>query len=154
MPTSKNKKMTFASAEATRAWGKRFAAKLKPGDVIALIGELGSGKTTLVQGVAAGWGYTRKAVSPTFALVNEYHSPRGALFHMDSYRMSPSELAAFPLEEYLAEPAVCLIEWADRLRERWPDGTLELQLKPLGPISRELTVVAPSPRWHSRLTSL
>src|SRR3954467_6787224 len=111
--TSRIKKSVFAvfpTPEAMQAWGRRLARVLKPGDVVALVGDLGAGKTTLVQGIAAGWGYRRRANSPTFALVNEYRSSRGPLLHMDMYRLSPVELQGFPLEEYLGPEAVCVIE--------------------------------------------
>src|SRR5436309_5462148 len=92
----KSSSMVFTTPEAMQAWGKRLAHFLKGGDVVALIGNLGAGKTTLVQGIAAGWGYARRANSPTFALVNEYRSPRGNHLHMDVYRLSEKELDAFP----------------------------------------------------------
>src|SRR5882672_4987994 len=100
---------TFKTPEATQAWGKQLARLLKGGDVLALVGDLGSGKTTLVQGIAEGWGYKRRANSPTFALVNEYTSRRGPLLHMDMYRLTPGELSTFPLEDYLDNDTVCLI---------------------------------------------
>ena len=136
-----------------QAWGKQFSHILKKGDVVALIGPLGSGKTTLVQGIAAGWGYRRRANSPTFALVNEYPSRRGPLLHMDMYRLSPRELVDFPLEEYLDPNVVSLVEWADRVQTRWPAGTLALQLSILRPESRQLQVVQCPPGWRKRLST-
>ena len=91
--------LVFKSPEALEAWGKRFAKTLKPNDVVALVGTLGAGKTTLVQSIAEAWGYRRGATSPTFALANEYETPRGMIYHMDMYRLSPQETEAFPLEE-------------------------------------------------------
>ena len=156
--TSNPPKNTFSqvlhSPQAMQEWGKRLARLLKPGDVIALIGELGSGKTTLVQGIAAGWGYVRRANSPTFALVNEYPSKRGPLLHMDMYRLSENELEAFPLEDYIDPHTTCLIEWADRIQSRWPAGTLTIHLTTLGPETRQLDVTAPTPTWNKRLASL
>src|SRR3979409_1028715 len=92
--------LALRSPLAMQAWGRRFAKELRQGDVVALVGELGAGKTTLVQSIAAAWGYKRGATSPTFALANEYATPRGAIYHMDMYRLSARELAVFPLEEY------------------------------------------------------
>ncbi len=114
----------FKSPQEMRAWGRSFAKKLRVGDVVALVGELGSGKTTLVQSIAAAWGYKRGANSPTFSLANEYQTPRGMIYHMDMYRLSKGELAIFPLEDYL-DQGLCLIEWADRVRDRLPVGTQE-----------------------------
>src|SRR5947207_2599029 len=122
--TFKRNQFIFHSPEAMQSWGKSLARLLKGGDVVALVGDLGAGKTTLVQGIAEGWGYTRRANSPTFALVNEYPGPKGRLLHMDMYRLTPKELDAFPLEDYLHAEAVALIEWADRIRGRWPTETL------------------------------
>ena len=120
--------LVFNSPAQMQAWGKRFARTLKCGDVVALVGALGAGKTTLVQAIAASWGYPREATSPTFALANEYVTPKGVIYHLDMYRLSKKELAAFPLEEYYGQ-GLCLIEWADRVRERLPPGTLEVHLK-------------------------
>jgi tRNA threonylcarbamoyladenosine biosynthesis protein TsaE len=121
------------------AWGKQFARTLRRGDVVALIGELGAGKTTLVQSIAKAWGYKRGANSPTFALANEYETPKGTIYHMDMYRLSPKELATFPLEDYWGL-GVCLIEWADRVRDRLPAQTFEIQLKIQNETTRTLSL--------------
>ncbi len=131
-----------------QAWGRRFAKDLRIGDVVALIGELGAGKTTLVQSIAGAWGYGRGAISPTFALANEYETPRGSIYHMDMYRLGPRELAEFPLEDYWGS-GLCLIEWADRIRPRLPDSTIEIRLKIMGPRERGLRVSRPKMRRGS-----
>ena len=123
-----------------QTWGRRFAKQLKPGDTVALVGELGSGKTTLVQSIARAWGYRRGANSPTFALANEYETPHGPIYHMDMYRLSQRELETFPLEDYWGR-GLCLIEWADRVRHRLPAATLEIRLKTLSPNIRSLNVI-------------
>lgn len=125
------------SPEATAQWARAFAKTLRVGDVVALVGSLGAGKTTLVQSIAKAWGYTQGANSPTFALANEYTTPRGMIYHMDMYRLTPKELAAFPLEDYW-ESGLCLIEWADRIADRLPARYTEIQLKITGPNSRTL----------------
>ena len=109
---------TLAGPAATRRWGKRFARLLRPGDVVALVGELGAGKTTLVQGIARGWGYSGEVGSPTFALANEYEGPRGRLIHMDMYRLKAEELGAFPLD------VVCTRDIARRLLPNLPRCSL------------------------------
>ncbi len=126
-------------------WGHRFANKLRKGDVVALVGELGAGKTTLVQSIAQAWGYHRGANSPTFALANEYKTPRGTIYHMDMYRLKEHELAGFPLEDYWGE-GLCLIEWADRVRGRLPASSIEVCLKITGPQSRALALTRPKKR--------
>jgi len=143
---------TFKSPAETQAWAEKFARTLTRGDVLALIGPLGAGKTTFVQGLAKGLGLKNKVTSPTFALVNEYLSKTKNLYHMDVYRLSERELRAFPLEEYY-ETGICIIEWGDRLRERWPVETLALHLKP-GQGSRRLTIKEITPRWRKRLADL
>src|SRR5437667_8592329 len=124
--------LTLKSPQEMAVWGRHFAGKLKKGDVVALVGELGAGKTTLVQSIAQAWGYRRVANSPTFALANEYETPRGTIYHMDMYRLKPNELAGFPLEDYWGG-GLCLVEWADRVQDRLPQGTLQVKLKITGP---------------------
>jgi tRNA threonylcarbamoyladenosine biosynthesis protein TsaE len=143
--------LTFNSPEDLQAWGRKLAKALKTGDVVALVGDLGAGKTTLVQGIAAGWGYTRRANSPTFSLVNEYYSPRGLLLHMDMYRLTPKELAGFPLEEYLEPHTLSLIEWADRVQSRWPSDTLEVRIQIKNPQTREISFPSVPASWRKRL---
>jgi len=140
----------FHSADELRAWGKGFGARLAQGDVIALTGPLGAGKTTLVQGIVAGLGYARPANSPKFALANEYKTPKSNVYHMDMYRLSPAELDAFPLEDYFSG-GICLIEWGDRVRSRWPEGTLELRLSAGTPATRLLQLKNADTRWKKRL---
>jgi len=138
LPISKNK-FIFSSPKETQSWAKKWAATLNVGDVLALIGPLGAGKTTLVQGLAAGWKTRACVASPTFALVNEYPSSRGPLYHMDMYRLSPKEIKFFPLEDYLGT-GLCVIEWADRIVERLPKSTRALRLSIQGEHSRLLTI--------------
>ena len=118
-----------------------MSRRLRPGDVLALVGELGAGKTTLVQGIVAGWGYRRGANSPTFALINEYKTTKGPIYHMDLYRLTDREREAFPFEDYWAG-GLCLMEWADRIRDRWPKGTTEIRLRIEDPQVRSLKIIA------------
>lgn len=109
------------SAEQTRRAGMRLGALLEPGDIVCLVGELGAGKTTLVQGLSAGWGSLDQASSPTFVLVNVYRRPDGGrLFHLDAYRLSgPAEAADLDLETLL-EQGPLVVEWADRITDALP----------------------------------
>src|SRR5882724_3429161 len=137
--------LTLKSPQDMAVWGRRFANQLKKSDVVALVGELGAGKTTLVQSIAQAWGYRRGANSPTFALANEYETPRGTIYHMDMYRLKAHELAGFPLEDYWGA-GLCLIEWADRVRDRLPANAIEVRLKITGPQSRTLAIAHPKKR--------
>lgn len=140
--------LVLKSPQEMQAWGRRFAKRLRERDVVALVGELGAGKTTLVQSIARAWGYRRLANSPTFALANEYTTPRGTIYHMDMYRLGARELAGFPLEDYWGA-GLCLIEWADRVRDRLPSSVIEVRLKIAGPQSRQLALVRPKKRRAS-----
>ncbi len=115
--------------EQTRRLGMRLGAMLKSGDVLALHGDLGAGKTTFVQGIAQGWGSTDEVSSPTFVLVNVYRRPDGALIHhMDAYRIqSALEAEDLDLEEMMRSGAL-LVEWAERIQSALPQDHLEVQL--------------------------
>jgi tRNA threonylcarbamoyladenosine biosynthesis protein TsaE len=151
--TSEKNSWRFSSPRQMQAWGERFSALLRRGDAVALIGPLGAGKTTLVQGIVKGMGYKRGANSPTFALANEYKTSKGNVYHMDMYRLTPVELRAFPLEEYFSD-GTCLLEWADRVKDRWPAGTLALNLEILSPRRRLLKALDPAGLWRDRLKKL
>lgn len=100
----------------TRAIGGQLAAELEPDGVLLLTGDLGAGKTVLVQGLAAELGVDpRQVQSPTFTVVREHQGDRHALIHVDLYRLEPAEAAAIGIEEMLAGPGVKAVEWAERL---------------------------------------
>lgn len=115
----------------TVIFGRKLADKLSPGDVVALIGDLGTGKTILVKAIAKGLGITENIVSPTFGIVKEYKQGRLPLFHFDVYRLGDSE-EFFDIggEEYLYEKnGVCIIEWADIIEDILPDNTLYIYME-------------------------
>lgn len=120
------------SAEETRARARQLAKELKSGDVLLLIGELGAGKTTFVQGLAEGLGLDPKQVSsPTFVLIQEY-SGEGAtpLHHVDAYRVQDArELLEVGLEEYFERPGITVIEWGDKVRELVPPNAIEIHFE-------------------------
>ena len=106
----------------TEAFGLALADELKAGDVVALIGDLGTGKTTLTGYIAKGLGIKENVTSPTFTIVSEYHSGRLSLYHFDVYRLESSEeLYEIGAEEYFYAGGVCVIEWADRIADVLPD---------------------------------
>ena len=112
-------KIFLANAQATRSLGISLGQFLPAGSVILLEGDLGAGKTTLVQGMGEGLGITDAIVSPTFTLINEYPEGRLALYHLDLYRLQPVEVEELNLESYWEGMEVPLgivaIEWAERL---------------------------------------
>jgi tRNA threonylcarbamoyladenosine biosynthesis protein TsaE len=112
------------SPEAMKSFGIKLSKLLKSGEVLALIGDLGAGKTHLTQGVANGLGRQDSVTSPTFALVNEYTDCTPELIHFDWYRMEkPEELVAIGWEDYLERDAILVIEWPDRFPEMIPAGS-------------------------------
>lgn len=109
----------LADAQATRSLGVSLGQSLPAGSVILLAGDLGAGKTTLVQGIGEGLGITDAIVSPTFTLINEYTEGRLPLYHLDLYRLEPQEVEALNLESYWEGIEIPLgivaIEWAQKL---------------------------------------
>jgi len=125
------------SAQGTEDWGAAFASELQAGTVIALCGNLGAGKTHLTKGLVRGLGSTADVTSPTFTLVHEYTDGRLPVFHFDFYRMdSDSEVLSLGWDEYLDEPGVIVVEWADRYPQLMPRQTRWLYLESVGPESR------------------
>jgi tRNA threonylcarbamoyl adenosine modification protein YjeE len=121
------------SLAATRKLGKRLAQSLKAGDVLALVGDLGAGKTTLAQAIARALDVTDpgEVVSPTYTLMNEHPTTRGTLIHIDLYRLTDAESAvALGLVEQLHRPdAMLLVEWADRFSELIPSHATWVTLR-------------------------
>ena len=106
----------------TEAFGMELASTLEPGDIVALIGDLGTGKTTLTKSIAKGLGVTENIDSPTFNIVKEHKSGRLPLFHFDVYRLSSGdELLDIGADEYFYADGVCIIEWADIVADVVPD---------------------------------
>ena len=128
------------SAEATEAAGERLGATLGPGAVVALIGELGAGKTCFVQGLVRGLGTTVRATSPTFVLVNQY-SGRLPIHHVDAYRTdSMAELLDLGLLEMVGGEGVTVIEWADKLTPLLPPDAVHVHIAGVGDEPRTITI--------------
>jgi tRNA threonylcarbamoyladenosine biosynthesis protein TsaE len=112
-------KLVLPNAAATRSLGIRLGRTLPAGSTLLLEGDLGSGKTTLVQGLGAGLGIQETIDSPTFTLINEYLEGQLPLYHLDLYRLQPAEVADLNLESYWEgieyPPGIMAIEWAERL---------------------------------------
>ena len=117
--------------QETKEFGKKLAESLEVGATIALIGDLGAGKTTLTKAIAAGLGVSEVLTSPTFTIVCEYDSGRLPLYHFDVYRVHDSEeLFEIGFEDYLHRGGVCLIEWANLLEEGLlPENAMTIKME-------------------------
>ena len=124
-------KIFLADIQATLNLGIKLGKILTPGSVILLEGDLGAGKTTLVQGLGQGLGITESIISPTFTLINEYTEGSIPLYHLDLYRLEPQEVSALNLEIYWegieVEPGIVAIEWAEHM-DYQPDNYLLVRL--------------------------
>jgi tRNA threonylcarbamoyladenosine biosynthesis protein TsaE len=144
----KRLKLITHSPQETQELAARLARQLAPGDVVALHGELGSGKTEFVHGLARGLEVpSQEAVaSPSFTLIHEYPG-RAPLIHLDLYRLENLPLALLPdLEEYLSGAGVVAVEWAERLAPLLPPDHLEVRLALAGEHEREIIFIAHGPR--------
>ncbi len=129
------------SAEATRAIGARLGQLLRNGDVLALIGDLGAGKTVFTQGVAEGLGIRVPVTSPTFVLINCYRAADGrVLQHADCYRLTAAsaEMWDIGLTDLMVDDQILIIEWADRILDLLPTARLEISLTYLDANRRRL----------------
>jgi len=135
------------SPTQTRRVGMRLGELLLPGDVICLEGNLGAGKTTLVQGIASGWGSYDSVTSPSYVLVNVYRRlDQNQLFHLDAYRLSgPAEALDLDLDAMLGQGPL-LIEWADRIQEALPDEYLKIKMSLINDEQRDFIVNAKGER--------
>lgn len=143
---SLQRQLTSGGVEETIEIGRRLGAILAAGDVVALIGALGAGKTQLVKGVAAGLGVhdTRRVSSPTFVIVHEYEGSV-RLFHVDAYRLrGAAELEAVGFEEFAGRGAV-IVEWAENVRPVLPTDRLDVVMELTGETDRLLTLRAGGP---------
>jgi tRNA threonylcarbamoyladenosine biosynthesis protein TsaE len=128
-----------SSPQQTVAFGRELAERARGGDVWALAGDLGAGKTHFVQGAAAGLGIGAAVTSPTFNLLHEYTGGRLPLFHFDFYRLrDAAEALALGLDEVLAAGGLTIIEWADKFPELLPHRTVWLDFEVVGDDVREI----------------
>src|SRR5205823_2017310 len=137
---------------ATEAFGRRLGAALFPGAVVALVGQLGAGKTHLTRAVAEGLGVANPAAvtSPTFVLIQEYPA-RLPVYHFDAYRLSgPREFAELGVDEYFGGDGVCLVEWADKVESTLPADHLRIEIEVVDENRRWFKLIPSGPR-HSLL---
>lgn len=128
------------SVEETIAEGRRYGTRAGKGDVLALTGDLGSGKTQFVKGVVAGLESPANVSSPTFLLIHEYEGGRLPAYHFDFYRVeNPAELLRMGFDEYVFDDGVTLIEWADRYPDLIPKGATWISFAIDGRNARTIT---------------
>jgi len=128
------------SEEETREIGRTIGKNLLPGDIICLIGELGSGKTTITQGIALGLGVRVSVTSASFKLINEYKG-RIPVYHFDLFRLNKlSEIEELGYREYFYDQGVTIIEWAEKIRPLWPEERIEIELKIISENNREIKI--------------
>ena len=124
------RKLILKNEEETRAFGLELGASLRKGDIVALIGDLGTGKTALTKYIAEGLGIRETITSPTFTIVQEYRQGRLPLYHFDVYRIGdPEEMYELGYEEYFYGDGVCVIEWADLIEELLPEYTKVIRIE-------------------------
>jgi tRNA threonylcarbamoyladenosine biosynthesis protein TsaE len=155
------------SSAQTQRLGARLGELLQGGELILLDGQLGTGKTTLTQGLAQGLGITEVVNSPTFTLLKEYSGqprpvPGGRsngpqrvsppLYHFDFYRLdNPEEILDLGFEDYFYSTGVCVVEWADKADELWPNEHLRIRMKMMSETKRGLLFTATSVRYSELL---
>jgi len=142
---------TTHSAEETTDLGRKLAAKMLPPKLVLLRGDLGAGKTTLVKGVAAGFGAATEdeVTSPTFTLVHEYRGPTATLYHIDLYRVDTQrELETLGLDDLMTENSILLIEWGEKFARFTKERDIEISLERIEENERIIRVTGPSASPH------
>ena len=147
---------TTTAADETQKLGTAIAELVRPSDLVLLAGELGAGKTTLVQGLGRGLGITEPIISPTFMLARQHEGGRLVLHHLDVYRLEQMhEVFDVGLPELLDEGGVTVIEWGDVIAPALPADFLEVRMRfGEGDDDRIIEVVAVGPRWNARTRAL
>lgn len=131
------------SSEETIELGKKIGTALKPGDILAFYGELGSGKTTMIKGIALGLGVKEQDIvkSPSFIMVNEYKG-RCPIFHIDLYRVkNTKEILSIGFDDYLYDNGVSLIEWAEKAEKELPENIIKVELEVINPDERKVKII-------------
>lgn len=136
--------MHSTSSEQTERLGEGLGKRLKGGEVIELVSDVGGGKTTLVRGLARGFGSTDNVASPTFTISRVYKAPKRELHHFDFYRLSEPGIVAAELAEKLGDPqTVTVIEWGESVRDVLPRRRLRILLESEGENRRSITLACP-----------
>ena len=141
--------ITSHSPEETQALGRKLGGLAKEGDVLLLVGGLGTGKTCLVQGLAQGLGIREYALSPSFVIVRIYQG-RLPLYHLDFYRLEEEEVLELGLEEYLSAKGITAVEWAERSKDLWPPEYLLISMDFLSENQRRLRFEPRGKKYEER----
>jgi tRNA threonylcarbamoyladenosine biosynthesis protein TsaE len=113
-----------------QTWGEALGARLVPPAVLSLTGELGAGKTSLVQSIARGYGVTQAVTSPTFALVHQYAAPKSVMYHLDLYRLKgPGDLMNIGWDDALSSGGLVCVEWPERAGAELPSSAMAIRLE-------------------------
>jgi tRNA threonylcarbamoyladenosine biosynthesis protein TsaE len=155
MPILDSRTLEFfsRSAEQTRRIGMRLGGLLEKGDIVCLQGELGSGKTTLVQGVAQGWGSLDPVSSPTFVIVNIYRRPDNLnLFHLDAYRLQNAAEAEELDIDLMLEQGALVVEWPEHITGALPVDCLKVELRWIADEQRGMVFIPSGERYEKLLT--
>jgi tRNA threonylcarbamoyladenosine biosynthesis protein TsaE len=144
------------SADQTRRLARAVSPLLVPGDVLVLSGDLGAGKTTFVQGLAAGLGVPERIVSPTFILMKEYLGGRYPLMHLDVYRLGRiQEVIDLGYDDFLEPSAIVVVEWGDMVEPLLPKDHLLVELRHGDELEeRTVTFTPTGPGWESRMQTM
>ena len=136
-----NNSVICKNEKCTEKFAKKFAKTLNGGETILLIGDLGAGKTTFTKSLAKALKIKEHITSPTFTIVNEYHSGKLGLYHFDMYRIEDiNEVVELGLNEYFNSNYVCVIEWPERIGNLVPKKHIKLQINKLGDTEREFVI--------------
>lgn len=151
-PRPRSLDLVSQSSLHTERIGERLARLARPGDVLALSGELGAGKTVLAKGVAAGLGLDPADVaSPTFIILREHYGGRMPLYHLDLYRLEGQDLGTTGWEETLEGGGITVIEWPDRAGSSLPEDRLDIRLEHIADTKRRVLMEATGPRAEQLL---
>jgi len=148
--------LDISDLAATEALGRRLGELLFPGAVLALVGQLGAGKTHLTRAIAEGLGVRNPAAvnSPTFVLIQEYPA-RLPIYHFDAYRLSgPREFAELGVDEYFRGDGVCIVEWADKVESTLPADRLRIEIEIVDENRRRFLITADGERYEGLLRRL
>ena len=130
--------ITTTNAGKTKEFGNKLAKSLKNHDIVALSGELGAGKTTLIQGICEGLGVKDYVTSPSFTLINEYKG-KHHLYHIDLYRLEELEqIRELGIEDYFEKDGIIIIEWAERMKDLLPKNSINIQIKVIDENTRNI----------------